>query len=93
MGAGKSKLGKGLARGLDLPFFDTDREVELSAGCPVTQIFERFGEPAFRQAEADTSGDVDIVYSLTREWGREGIELEILDIAPSALRRPLEYPR
>lgn len=48
---------------------------------------------AFRQAEADTSGDVDIVYSLTREWGREGIELEILDIAPSALRRPLEYPR
>ncbi len=47
----------------------------------------------FRQAEADTSGDVDIVYSLTREWGREGIELEILDIAPSALRRPLEYPR
>lgn len=48
---------------------------------------------AFRQADADTSGDVDIVYSLTREWGREGIELEILDIAPSGERRPVEFGR
>ncbi|MFN8506447.1 MAG: single-stranded-DNA-specific exonuclease RecJ [Dehalococcoidia bacterium] len=46
---------------------------------------------AFRQAGADTSGDIDIVYSLTREWGREGVELEILDMAPSGERRPLEF--
>jgi single-stranded-DNA-specific exonuclease len=45
---------------------------------------------AFRQAEAEIASQVDIVYSLSREWRSERIELEILDIAPSAEARGLE---
>lgn len=48
---------------------------------------------AFRQAEADLSGDVDVVYSLQRDWRGESVELEVLDIAPSAERRVLEMGR
>jgi single-stranded-DNA-specific exonuclease len=45
---------------------------------------------AFRQAANEMADEVDIVYSLTREFGRESVELEILDFAPSWERRPLE---
>ncbi|MCC7365582.1 MAG: single-stranded-DNA-specific exonuclease RecJ [Dehalococcoidia bacterium] len=45
---------------------------------------------AFRQAGAELAENVDIVYSLTREWRSERVELEILDIAPTNTR-PLEY--
>jgi hypothetical protein len=33
---------------------------------------------------------VDIVYSLQRDWRGDGVEIEVLDIAPSGERRPLE---
>lgn len=45
---------------------------------------------AFRQADAELAGTVDIIYTLSREWRSERIELEILDIAPTSERRPLE---
>jgi single-stranded-DNA-specific exonuclease len=45
---------------------------------------------AFRQAEAELDGKVDIVFSLQRDWRGDGVELEILDIAPSFEERPLE---
>ncbi|MBI5947849.1 MAG: single-stranded-DNA-specific exonuclease RecJ [Chloroflexi bacterium] len=45
---------------------------------------------AFRQAEAELADEVDIVYSLSREWRSERVELEILDIAPSSHARGLE---
>lgn len=45
---------------------------------------------AFRQAEAELDGQVDIVFSLQRDWRGDGVELEILDIAPSFEGRPLE---
>jgi shikimate kinase/3-dehydroquinate synthase len=49
MGAGKSKLGRELARLTHRPFVDTDREIEKHHG-PITELFER-GEPAFRRIE------------------------------------------
>jgi shikimate kinase len=52
MGAGKSKLGRMIAKALDVPFYDSDDEIEKSAGCTITEIFERFGEISFRQAES-----------------------------------------
>jgi shikimate kinase len=52
MGVGKSKLGRMMAKALDLPFYDSDAEIEASAGCTVPEIFERYGEVSFRQAEA-----------------------------------------
>ena len=45
---------------------------------------------AFRQAEAELDGQVDIVFSLQRDWRGDGVELEILDIAPAYERRALE---
>ena len=45
---------------------------------------------AFRQAEAELDGLVDIVFSLQRDWRGDGVELEVLDIAPSYESRQLE---
>lgn len=51
MGAGKSSVGRRLASRLGVAFKDADSEIELAAGCPVSEIFERYGEPAFRDGE------------------------------------------
>jgi shikimate kinase len=51
MGAGKSTIGKRLAKRLGMPFADSDDEIERAAGRTVSEIFERFGEPSFRDGE------------------------------------------
>jgi shikimate kinase len=51
MGAGKTCIGRRLARRLELPFVDTDDEVEKAAGAAIPEIFRRFGEQAFRDGE------------------------------------------
>jgi len=51
MGAGKSALGRRLAQRLDVAFKDADAEIETAAGCSISEIFERYGEPAFRDGE------------------------------------------
>jgi len=45
---------------------------------------------AFRQAEAELDGLVDIVFSLQRDWRGDGVELEVLDIAPAFEARALD---
>jgi shikimate kinase len=51
MGAGKSSVGRRLAARLKVTFEDADAEIESAAGCTISEIFERFGEPAFRDGE------------------------------------------
>ena len=51
MGAGKSSVGKRLARRLSLPFADADTEIEQAAGMTIPEIFTHHGEPAFRDGE------------------------------------------
>lgn len=51
MGVGKSTVGRKLAQLLDLPFADADDEIERAAQMTVSEIFERFGEPYFRDGE------------------------------------------
>lgn len=51
MGAGKSCIGRRLAQRLGRDFVDADSEIEAAAGCSIPEIFERHGEPAFRDGE------------------------------------------
>jgi shikimate kinase len=51
MGAGKSSIGRRLAARLVVDFRDADSEIETAAGCPIPQIFECYGESAFRDCE------------------------------------------
>jgi shikimate kinase len=51
MGAGKSTVGRRLAKRLNLPFIDTDTAIADAAGFPAGEVFERFGEEAFRDGE------------------------------------------
>lgn len=53
MGAGKTTLGKQLARRLEKPFYDSDQEIEARTGVRVPVIFEIEGEAGFRAREAD----------------------------------------
>ncbi len=51
MGAGKTTIGRQLARRLNLDFYDSDREIEKAAGVDVATIFEFEGEAGFRKRE------------------------------------------
>lgn len=58
MGAGKTTIGRSLARKLGLDFVDTDRELVERTGVPVATIFEIEGEPGFRRRESNVLAEV-----------------------------------
>ncbi len=51
-GSGKSSLGKSLAKSLNWDFVDTDLEIEKMFGMSITEIFIKYGESEFRNAES-----------------------------------------
>ena len=51
MGAGKSTVGKQLAKSLGRDFFDSDKEIERRTGVSISWIFEMEGETGFRARE------------------------------------------
>jgi len=51
MGAGKSTIGRLLAKELRLLFKDSDKEIELRTGANIPWIFDKEGEPGFRDRE------------------------------------------
>ena len=52
MGAGKTAVGRALAARLQVPFLDSDQEIEDAAARSVAEIFERDGEAFFRRKES-----------------------------------------
>ena len=58
MGAGKTTIGRILARKLGMEFIDSDHEIEARTGASVPRIFEIEGEPSFRRREADVIRDL-----------------------------------
>lgn len=51
MGAGKSTIGRLLAKELRLPFRDSDKEIEQRTGASIPLIFDVEGEQGFRERE------------------------------------------
>lgn len=51
MGAGKSTIGKRVAQMLGVPFIDADTEIEVASRMTIPELFERYGEPEFRDLE------------------------------------------
>ncbi len=52
-GAGKSTLGQMAGAALDIPFVELNREIEDAAGMPLTEVMAFYGEPGYRQMEAE----------------------------------------
>ena len=63
MGAGKTTIGRILARKLGLKFIDSDHEIEARTGASIPWIFEIEGEQSFRRREAD------VIRELTAQQG------------------------
>lgn len=51
MGVGKTSVGKRLAAALHCAFVDADEEIEKAAGMTIADVFDRYGEPHFRDGE------------------------------------------
>ena len=56
MGCGKTAIGRALADRLNVPFLDSDAEIEAAANAAITEIFTRDGEAFFRKREAEVIG-------------------------------------
>ncbi|MBF9043550.1 helix-turn-helix domain-containing protein [Rhodobacterales bacterium HKCCE4037] len=52
-GAGKSTLGAAVAKALDAPFIELNRQIEDAGGMPVGEIIALYGQEGYRQLEAD----------------------------------------
>lgn len=58
MGAGKTTIGRALARRLNKTFIDTDHEIEARTGASIPLIFEIEGEASFRHREVEVIRDL-----------------------------------
>lgn len=58
MGAGKTEVGRAVARLAGLAFIDLDAEIEKRSGMSIPDIFETLGEPEFRRRETGAIREV-----------------------------------
>jgi len=69
MGAGKSTVGRWLARRLKLRFFDSDHEVERRCGVKIPVVFDIEGEAGFRSREAQVIDELTGLESIVLATG------------------------
>ena len=69
MGAGKSAVGRQLARMLHLNFMDSDDEIESRTGVDIAFVFEKEGEEGFRKREAKVIDDLSKIDGIVLATG------------------------
>jgi shikimate kinase len=104
-GGGKSTVGRQLARQIDLPFVDSDHEIEARIGGSIRQFFDRHGEDAFRDLETEVIGELTarpgdfvlatgggaVLRERNRELLHEGTTVLYLRSTPEDLFRRLRH--
>ena len=69
MGAGKTTIGRLLARRLKRPFYDSDHEIEARCGVEITVIFDIEGEPGFRARESQVIAELSALEGIVMATG------------------------
>ena len=69
MGAGKTTVGRQLAKKLGRPFLDSDQEIVERTGVPIPTIFEIEGEDGFRRREVQIITDLTARQSIVMATG------------------------
>ena len=73
MGAGKSTIGRSLAKRLNKDFFDSDRVIEERTGVDIATIFEIEGEQGFRDREAQVIEELCQMNDIVLATGGGGV--------------------
>ena len=73
MGAGKTTIGRSLAKRLGMRFIDTDKEIEARTGVSIPTIFEIEGEEGFRKREAQVIAEMAQQGALVVATGGGGV--------------------
>ena len=76
MGAGKSTVGRQLAKSLGRDFYDSDKEIEKRTGVSISWIFEMEGEAGFRVREQKVLDDLTSLKDIVLATGGGAILLE-----------------
>jgi shikimate kinase len=74
MGAGKTSVGRYLAKHLDKEFYDTDLEIEKSMGVSLTWIYDLEGLEGFRQRELRVIDDFSSLSNIVLSTGGGCVE-------------------
>jgi shikimate kinase len=69
MGAGKTTIGRQLARRLNRNFYDSDHEIVDRTGVPIPTIFEIEGEAGFRKREQQTIAELSKMHDIVMATG------------------------
>ena len=83
MGSGKTTVGRTLARILGRTFLDTDEMIVQDQQMPITQIFEKYGEPYFRDLE---TGLLRKLEKDLQETGRQEADLQETGMQETTIR-------
>ncbi|MFM8331251.1 MAG: shikimate kinase AroK [Candidatus Methylumidiphilus sp.] len=75
MGAGKTTIGRLLAKSLDMQFYDSDKEIEQRTGVSIPMIFEYEGESGFRRREAEAIADLTALSAIVLATGGGSVVL------------------